>query len=329
MVSEPLATELREQGRGVVGALLVIGVSALHTVETWWAGWQLASLHLLAYAFVGLAVVLAITRTVGFRAEGESAGSGATDGETAGDGATDGEAADGGATEGGTADGRPTDGEMPEGDRTSGADAADGRRGGWREVVADFLEILVQGFVAAYAYFLLFGVIELAEEPIVVARLGLMEVVPLGFGAALANRILTGERGRESPSSFASNLAITGLGAVFVAAPIAPTEEVLILASNAGWARLAVVVVATLVVTELTLYELEFMGQQRRIRGVEGAARWTEAAVVYAVGCAVAFGLLAMFGRVAGQGVAVWVQAVVVLGFPAAIGGSAARVVLG
>lgn len=279
MVPDALATELREQGRGVVGALLVVGLSAMFTVETWWAGWQLPGLHLVAYAVVGLAVVLVVTRNVGFR----------------------------------SADG----GEQPA-----------GRRGPWPEVVTDFFEVVVQSFVAAYGYFLLFGVIEPTESATVVARLGLVQVVPLGFGASLANQVLSGDGGGATPGSFAGALAVFALGATFLAAPIAPTEEVEILAANAGWLRLGAVVVVTLGVTYLTLYELEFRGQQQRLEGVGRVSRWGQTAVVYAVGCTVAFGLLATFGHFGGQPAVVWVQKTVVLGLPASVGASAARVVL-
>jgi uncharacterized membrane protein len=61
---------LRDQGRGVVGAL-VVSVGLLFTMEMWWHGWQLPAEWLIVYALVGLAVVLAITRSVGFEAQEE------------------------------------------------------------------------------------------------------------------------------------------------------------------------------------------------------------------------------------------------------------------
>jgi uncharacterized membrane protein len=61
---------LRDQGRGVVGAL-VVSVELLFTREMWWHGCQLPAEWLIVYALVGLAVVLAITRSVGFEAQEE------------------------------------------------------------------------------------------------------------------------------------------------------------------------------------------------------------------------------------------------------------------
>lgn len=312
----PVVTELREQGRGVVGALLVVGVSTLYTVETWWAGWQLSSLHIVAYAVVGLAVVLAITRNVGFRDESGGGQSGSGSGQSAGGQSS---SAQRGAGEG-TSDGGG-------GQESSTDEQVQGRQGSWWAIVTDFFEILVQSFVAAYVFFLLFGLIELREPVSVVARLGLVQVVPLGFGASLANQVLTGSEGGQAPS-FTTGLAVAALGATFIATPIASTGEVVILAADAGWLRLAAVVVATLVVTKLMLYELEFRGQKHRIEGVGRMSQWAETAVVYAVATTVSFGLLAMFGQLEGWNLLVWVQKTVVLVFPASIGGSAARVVL-
>lgn len=61
------ADVLRTQGRGVTGALLVVGVATLYTMETWWIARVLPTTHLLAYALGGLAVVFLPTREVGFR----------------------------------------------------------------------------------------------------------------------------------------------------------------------------------------------------------------------------------------------------------------------
>lgn len=61
---------LRDQGRGVVGALIV-SVELLFTMEMWWHGWELPTEWLAAYTLVGLAVVLAITRPIGFQQEEE------------------------------------------------------------------------------------------------------------------------------------------------------------------------------------------------------------------------------------------------------------------
>jgi hypothetical protein len=57
--------------------------------------------------------------------------------------------------------------------------------------LAEYAEILFQSFVAAFLGLFRLGVIQPNDSVIVIVilRLGLLEVVPLGFGAALANRL--------------------------------------------------------------------------------------------------------------------------------------------
>jgi len=61
------ALEVREQGRGMMGALLVLGISFAYTTETWWLAVEVPATHLLAFVVVGIALIVPITRAVGFR----------------------------------------------------------------------------------------------------------------------------------------------------------------------------------------------------------------------------------------------------------------------
>jgi len=85
----------------------------------------------------------------------------------------------------------------------------------------------------------------------------------------------------------------------------------------------------TLIVTYLMLYELEFRGQSRRLQGRSHWRQAGQSCVVYAVGLLVALWLLIALGGIESEPFATWVRRTVVLAFPAAIGASGARVVLG
>lgn len=267
-----IGDELREQGRGVSGALLVTGLALSHTMEMWWHGWQLPVLNLLAFAVVGLAIILAITRYVGFRKR----------------------------------------------DR--------GLSGPWR-ALADFAELLVQSFVTAYAVLLLFGIVDLSSSPYEIARLGLIMVVPVGFGAAMANHVLGGDRADE-PFEFPQNLALFALGAIFLAAPVAPTEEIQLISAHAGWWRIAALVVASLLIAHLMLYELDLRGQRQRVARHTRLTTWGSTFIAYLVAFVVSALMLAAFGHFSATPPVVWIQETVVLAFPAVTGGSAAQVVL-
>jgi putative integral membrane protein (TIGR02587 family) len=267
--------ELREQGRGVAGALLVLGVSFAYTMEVWWLAAEISAVRLVGFAVVGLALVVPVTRGVGFRTEGGDAGS---------------------AT----------------------------RSPLWVE----FAEVVLQGLFAGYAMLLLLGVIDLDSPPLLAVKTGLLLVVPLAFGAALANELLSGEQEEMPEASFPVNLGVFTVGAVFIAAPIAPTDELAVLAARSGWVNAGAILLATLTLTHLMLYELDFRGQADRL---QGRSRWRQlgqACLVYALALVVAVGLLLALGDTGGDPLPTWVQKSVVLSLPTGIGASAARVVI-
>lgn len=274
-MSQGFADELHEQGRGVVGALLVVGLAHTYTMEVWWHGWQLPVTTLLVYTVVGLALVLAITRYVGFRSQ-----------ET-------------------------------------------GRKElNLLRVVTNFTELLVQSFVTAYAVLLLFGIIDFESSTYTVSRLGLILVVPMGFGAALANHVLGGQKGGGQSFQFPKNLGLFALGVIFLAAPIAPTQEIELMAAHAGWWRLAAIVVASILTSNLMLYELDFKGQKQRLKGHSAFTRWGSTFIAYLVAFVISVAMLAAFGHFSTTPPEVWVQEAIVLSFIGSIGGSAAQVVL-
>ena len=266
---------LRNQGRGVVGALLVAGLPFLYTMESWWLGWRLPLSYLLVYAFVGLAVVSLIARNVGFREEEE-----------------------------------------------------EGTQRNLYRAVTSFTELVLQSFVAAYVVLLLFGIAELDDSPIQVVRLGLVQVVPLGFGAALANQLLRESDESQAEAKFPENLAVFALGAAFVAFPISATQEMELMAVHASWGRLSVLVVVSLLVVHLVLHELQFRGHGGR---VHDRPRWAQVGttfVAYGVGVVLSVLLLASFGHFAGATLEVAAQETIVLSFLASVGASAGEVVL-
>ena len=162
---------LRDQMRGITGALLVVGLTFHYTMETWWLGRPLSYVHRLGYAVVGLALIVAIDRVIGFH----------------------------------------------RGDEDQQSKPA------WY-VAVDFARILMQAVVASSAILLAIGLLEVGSSLDLVVRLGLIEVVPLGFGAAMADRLLwsSDEDGTAAqPRQFPIALAVFAVGTLFVASTIA------------------------------------------------------------------------------------------------------------
>jgi putative integral membrane protein (TIGR02587 family) len=267
--------ELSEQGRGMAGALIVLGISFMYTNEAWQLAIRLPAIELVAFVVVGLVLVVPIVRSVGFRSD---------------------------------------DAEDRELDRTP--------------LWIRFGELLFQSFVIASVTLFLLGVITLDQSVSTIARSGLVFVVPLAFGAALANELLTGDQDEFSESGFPRSLGVFALGAIFFSAPIAPTEEVVSIAGGVGWAKVGALLCFSLVSTFLVLHVLEFRGQADRL---ENRSRWMQVGqtcMVYVVGTVVAVALLLTVGGVDPEPLSVFVRRTVVLAFPSTIGASAARVAL-
>ena len=196
-------------------------------------------------------------------------------------------------------------------------------------IALDFAEILLQSFVASYLILLVLGIIDLSSSPNTVVRLGLIEVVPLGFGAALANRLFGGSGGENSnkESQFPKNIGLFTIGAMFTTSAIAPTQEMELIAVHMDWIRHFLLIALTLVLIYLIMFELEFRGQKARVQRSWRLQVGT-VFVVYAVGAAVSFLLLMRFGHFINGTVALVFQETTVLAFPASLGAAAAEVVI-
>ena len=279
-MSWTLGDELREQGRAVVGALTVVGITFIYTMETWWHGWQLPVTTLLLYDVVGLALVLAVTRNIGFREDEQSENG-----------------------------------------------LSGGHQESIRQLVVDFTELIFQSFLTGYLALFMLGIVKWGSPLLEIVRLGLILVVPLGFGAALTNQLLTGA-GDEDEFAFPKNLAVFALGAVFLASTIAPTQEVEVVAAHAGWWRMSVIVIVSLVTAYLVLYELGLQGQETRVQRRSRITMMGTATMMYALAFVVTAALLAAFGHFSDAPFEVWVQETIVIAFPATIGAGAAEVII-
>ncbi|WP_380677042.1 DUF2391 family protein [Salinigranum sp. GCM10025319] len=268
--------ELYEQGRGMAGALIVLGISFVYTNEAWWLAIQLPAVELVAIVVVGLALVIPIVRSIGFRSD----------------------------------------------------DTAEGPRSGGTALHIRFGELLFQSLVIAYVTLFLLGVVTVEQSIATVARIGLVFAVPLAFGAALANELLSGEQEELSEAGFPRNLGVFALGAIFFCAPIAPTEEVVDIAGQVSWAKIGAILGFSLVSTFLVLHVLEFRGQRERLQNRSRRMQVAQTCMVYLVGTIVAVALLLTVGEAGSGSLSAWVRRSVVLAFPSTIGASAARVVL-
>ncbi|HEX2184867.1 MAG TPA: TIGR02587 family membrane protein [Chloroflexota bacterium] len=203
----------------------------------------------------------------------------------------------------------------------------------WGQDVLDALAAYAVGFVAAAAVLLLFGVIGPDTPPGEALGKVALQAVPGSFGAVLASSQLGGE-GREEErrkrrAGYAAEVFFMLAGALFLAFNVAPTEEMVLISYLMTPLHALLLAAASLALMHAFVYAVEFRGTPQRGEGVTHLSAFLRFTVVgYAVALLVSAYVLWTFGRFEGEAAARIVMQAVVLGFPAALGAAAARLIL-
>ena len=123
--------------------------------------------------------------------------------------------------------------------------------------------------------------------------------------------------------------AVMAVGALFLAFNLAPTEEMLLLAvSMPAWTA-ALLMGISLLAMHAFVYGVAFRGRPDPQGRPNGWHLWLRFTIVgYGIALLLSAFMLWAFGRFDGASLAMGLQAVAVLGFPAAIGAAAARLIL-
>lgn len=210
------------------------------------------------------------------------------------------------------------------------------------ELVQDGVDALVAlavGFVISIAILLLLDVLGAGTSWREAAgSVGLLAVAG-AIGALLAQSQLHASpdkegreqrrRDRRIESSYPSQLLAMLIGALFLSINVAPTDEVVILAGQmSAWHSIGLVLVS-LAIMHGFVYSLEFKGHHHRPEDMtlpSIALRFSVAG--YALALLTSLLVLWLFGRTDNTSLGFVVSEVVVLGFPAAVGAAAARLIL-
>jgi putative integral membrane protein (TIGR02587 family) len=198
--------------------------------------------------------------------------------------------------------------------------------------VLDALVACAAGYTVAAVMLLLFGIIKpgmSADE--VVGKISL-HAVPGSIGAILARRLLEVEETRKEKrrrQGYGAKIFLMGVGAVFLAFQLAPTEEMVLIGHRmTGW-HAAALAVLSLCVMQSFIVAIE---RGRRGETFPAGLFWVVflrfTVVGYALVLLLSLYVLWTFGRLDGAGAAEVVRAMLVLGFPAAVGAAAARLIL-
>lgn len=202
-----------------------------------------------------------------------------------------------------------------------------------RDDVVDALVAYAVGFVSTAVVLALFGLLRPEMSAREIVGKVAVQAVPASIGALLSQTQLGEHDASQAPrggqDTYWTDLFIMAVGALFLAFNVAPTEEmVLIAAGLTEWGTLALMLVS-LAAMHTFVYAVAFRGRPEDRRDASGWSvllRFTIAG--YALALLVSGYMLWTFGRLDGLSLAAALQAVVVLGFPAAIGAAAARLIL-
>ena len=202
------------------------------------------------------------------------------------------------------------------------------------EVLIDSVEEMGIGIVLSAGLLYLFGRLDPAapfgEHLGLIVLEGMFAAVGVSVGTA---QLSSGEddnsggpQGRQRTIS--SEVVLAVCGSVLIAANVAPTDEVLLLASEMQASRLLGMMALSLFIAALLLFYSDFKGSARFAdsRGPLGVIHGS--AITYVAALFTSMVLLWFFGRFAHHGTTVNAAQCVVLGFPATLGAAAGRLLL-
>src|SRR5215213_3721832 len=208
----------------------------------------------------------------------------------------------------------------------------------WAEVVIDSVEELGLGLLISAAALLLLGRVSLSMTPSEVVGKITIEAMTVAIGVSVGTAQLgsggdntdTGEGSRSARdgSHFGGQLVIALCGAVLFAANVAPTEEIVMIASEISSWKLLVLALVSLALGAVVLFRIDFTCAERLSPAAGPAAVVIGSVITYAIALASSAVILWFFGRFDGHGLITCLAQTVVLGVAATLGASAGRLLL-
>ena len=214
----------------------------------------------------------------------------------------------------------------------------------WREVIIDSIEELGLGLLVSTLVLWLLGRIQSDMSFQEVLGRVVLESITVAIGVSVGTAQLGGGNGEEEQTHTGKSKdhsdeddersdpeliqqGVLGLcGAVLIAGNVAPTEEILMIASEVDAWRLLGIALFSVLVCALVMYFSEFRGSgahyYTRLDAVLGVS------YTYVIALIAAALLLILFDSFADQSWSMRVAQTIVLGLPAALGASAGRLLL-
>lgn len=286
-----LGRSIQEYLRGIAGGLM-FSLPLLYTMEVWWTGFTMPPLRMLIYVLATFSLLLGYNRYAGLRRDASPV-----------------------------------------------------------EVAIDSVEEMGLGLIIAAGVLWLLG--QIAFDMTVNEIVGkiIVEAMTVAIGVSVGTAQLGGGEGNEEgdtgieneapqssscpmpflteeDSDFGGQVALALCGAVLFAANVAPTEEIIMIATETSSGKLVGVALLSMLISALILFYSDFTGAQRftKTRGIKTVV--FGAVVTYAIALVASAAILWFFGRFDGMSVITCLSETVVLGLAATLGASAGRLLL-
>ncbi|MCD2184720.1 TIGR02587 family membrane protein [Rhizobium sp. GN54] len=209
------------------------------------------------------------------------------------------------------------------------------RTSSWREAVRDAAIAYFLGILASTAILVAIGVLRLGQAATEIVGTVALQAVPASIGALLGRSQLgqhqddKDEEGSPPDTSYAGELFMMAVGALFLGLNVAPTEEMILLSYKmTPWHAIAVIL-ASIALMHGFVYALSFSGGHGLEEGTPGWHAFVRFTVPgYLVAFLVSVYCLWTFHRFDDVDLVEAAITAGVLGFPSGIGAASARLIL-
>jgi putative integral membrane protein (TIGR02587 family) len=201
------------------------------------------------------------------------------------------------------------------------------------EILIDSVEELGLGLALSALVLVTLGRLEYGSPVDIVGQV-VLEALFVAIGVSVGTAQLMGGQGPEAGGgrgrhdSMRAEFTLAVCGALLVAANVAPTEEILLLAAAMQLLHLLAVIGLSLLLAATLLYFSHFRGAARFAETTGPGAVVQGTVITYAAALLASAGLLWFFGRFTGTATAMIAAQVAVLGLPATLGAAAGRLLL-
>lgn len=200
----------------------------------------------------------------------------------------------------------------------------------FKDVIIDSFEEMAIGVFLSGAVLWMLGRIRPGDGPSEIVGKVVVEAMIAAVGVSVGTAQLGGqvEGDDDRGESFGAQIAIAFCGSFLVAANVAPTEEIVMIAVESDPVRLLAIVAFSILLAVMVLLHSDFR-QSRPFTSFRGLPAWIFTGIAtYLVALITSTALLWFFGRFEGLHFEVGIAEVVVLSLPGVLGASAGRLLI-